>query len=146
MLYDPSNPVVLLCVKGIETEHGGDPEKADALYRQAWDQAGSDVERFTAAHYLARTQKTPQDELKWNLVALEHADRVIDEQLGPVYPSLYLNVAKSYEALGDSTQALGYYLRAQDCADALDDTGYGKMIRSGIAAGLQRVTGAGQTK
>jgi tetratricopeptide (TPR) repeat protein len=140
MIYDPSNPVVQLCVKGIETEQGGDVEKADTLYRQAWEQAVSDVELFTAAHYLARTQKDPQDELKWNLVALAHADMVKDEQLGPVYPSLFLNVAKSYEALGDAAQALLYYRKAQESAGALDDSGYGKMIRSGIAAGLQRVT------
>jgi tetratricopeptide (TPR) repeat protein len=139
MLYDPSNAVVQLCVKGIETEQGGDLEKADALYRQAWEQAVSDFERFTAAHYLARTQGDPQDELKWNLVALEHADRITDDQLGPVYPSLYLNVGKSYEALGDAGKALDYYRRANDCAGALDDSGYGKMIRGGIAAALQRV-------
>ncbi|MES1249712.1 MAG: hypothetical protein ABUL46_03465, partial [Chitinophaga rupis] len=72
MHYLPFNPVVQLCVKGIGTEYGGAPEQADA-----------------------------GEALKWNLLALEYARKVDAAEVTSFLPSLYLNVAKSYEDLKD---------------------------------------------
>ncbi len=141
MLYDPSNPVVQLCVKGIEIEYGGDLEKAHGLYREAWELAGTDLEFLTAAHYLARVQTDPGETLKWNLVALEYARKTDHPDTRAFYPSLYLNVGKSYEDLENFKKAYEYYLVAHNCSVELPDDGYGNMIRKGVLAGLERLKG-----
>ena len=141
MLYHPSNPVVQLCVRGIETENSGDLEKANALYREAWQLANNDLEFITAAHYLARVQSDPGESLGWNLMALEYANKTEDQDITSFYPTLYLNVAKSYEDLGNLREAYDHYLLAQTCAHDLPDDGYGNMIRKGVGAGLERLKG-----
>jgi tetratricopeptide (TPR) repeat protein len=139
MLYDPSNPVVQLCVIGIETEYSGDLEKAHALYQEAWGMANTDLEFLTAAHYLARVQTDPAASLDWNLLAIEHAGKTDHPEIMAFYPSLYLNVGKSYEDLGDMQKAYDYYLLAQSHSNHLADDGYGNMIRKGVLAGLNRL-------
>jgi tetratricopeptide (TPR) repeat protein len=140
MLYDPSNPVVQLCAQGIETEYGGDIDKAGALYRQAWERANCPLEWSTAAHYLARVQTDPAESLRWNMLALEQAGLVGGEEVGAVYPSLELNVAHAYEKLGDREKALEHYRLAERAAETgLPTDGYGEMIRKGIGAGLERM-------
>lgn len=142
MPYDPNNPVVLLCVQGMDAEGRADYEEAHRLFQQAWDISTNDFEAHTAAHYLARNQKDLNDKLYWNLEALNRAKLVQDEGIAAHYPSLYLNVAKSYEDLGDYPKAKDYYKQAMESCDALPDTGYANMIRSGINAGFKRVTNA----
>lgn len=139
MLYDPSNPMVQLCVKGIETELSGALEKAAALYQEAWQLAGNDLEYATAAHYLARVQTDAVEALRWNLLALEYAEKVNGKEALALFPSLYLNAAKSYEAIGSLQEAHNYYLLADKYKDQLPEDGYGKMIRKGIGAGLERI-------
>jgi hypothetical protein len=111
------------------------------LYREAWQLANNDLEFFTAAHYLARVQPDPGESLRWNLVALEYASKTADLDITSFYPSLYLNVAKSYEDLGNFPEAHDYYLLAHNCIHDLPDDGYGNMIRKGIGAGLERLKG-----
>ena len=144
MLYDPANPVVQLCVKGIETEYAGDLEKADALYREAWGLAKTDLEKMTVAHYLARTQGDAPGILHWNLLALDHAGKIeagekMTPEVAALYPSLHLNVAKSFEDGNDSEKAQEHYLLAHRYTKDLPADGYGEMIRKGIAAGLARI-------
>ena len=132
-------PVVLLCVQGMDAEGEADYDKAHQLFKQAWDMANNDFEASTAAHYLARNQKDPNDKLKWNLEALNLAHRVEHDGVQGYYPSLYLNVAKSYEDLGDRINAIHYYEQAAESCEHLPDTGYADMIRSGVDSGLKRV-------
>ena len=73
MQFDPKNKVVQLCAQGMQTEGEGETAEAHALFQQAWDIAQNDFEAFTAAHYLARNQPDPKDNLKWNLEALNRA-------------------------------------------------------------------------
>jgi len=138
MQYDPNNAVVLLCVQGMDAEGRADYHEAHRLFQQAWDMASNDFEAFTAAHYLARNQKDPNDNLKWNLEALNLANKIPNKSIMAL-PSLYLNVAKSYEDLGDFVKAKAYYEQGAESAKALPDISYGDMIRSGINAGLERV-------
>lgn len=136
MQFDPENKVVKLCAEGMNVE--GEPEKARALFQQAWDIATSDFEAFTAAHYLARHQNSPEDTLKWNLEALHRAKRVQDDEINQVYPSLYLNVGKSYEDMGDRPQAREHYELASGYVSFLPAGGYGDMIKAGVTNGLHR--------
>jgi rifampin ADP-ribosylating transferase len=139
MLYDPANPVVQLCAQGIEMEHTGDPVRAADLYRQAWEKSGAPLEKCTAAHYLARVQPAPAESLRWNLLALEQVELVTGEDIGVLYPSLQLNVAHGYEQMGDLVKALEHYALAKRACVSLAEDGYGKMIRGGIEAGLERL-------
>lgn len=140
MQFDPNNKVVQLCVQGMQIEAEGNIEEAHILFLKAWEIAENDMEAFTAAHYVARNQKAPEDELKWNLEALNRANAIKDQDLNGNYPSLYLNVGKSYETLGDFTAAAGFYKLAADFAVHLPPGGYGDMTRGGINAALDRVS------
>jgi len=139
MEFDQNNAVVQLCVKGMTAEGEGKIEEAKQLFQQAWDTATNNFEAFTAAHYLARNQQDINIELKWNLEALRLADTLEQDGMNGHYPSLYLNVAKSYETLGDHGQAAHFYQKAAESSEYLPVGGYTDMIRSGIAAGLKRV-------
>lgn len=139
MEFDPNNAVIKLCVEGMNAEGEGNIGEAQRLFQHAWDIATNDFEKFTAAHYLARNQKDPNDNLKWNLEALTHADAIKEDGLKGHYPSLYLNVGKSYETLGDMEEAAHYYQLAADSSADLPAGKYTDMIRSGISTGLQRV-------
>jgi hypothetical protein len=142
MLYDPTNPVVQHCAKGIGIEHAGDLMAAGELYRQAWEKASCPPEACTAAHYLARVQNDPAESLRWNLFALEQAALVTGEDIDVIYPSLHLNVAHGYEQTGDPAhraKALEHYILAERACDSLAADGYGRMIRKGVEAGLARM-------
>jgi hypothetical protein len=138
MPFDPDNRVIKLCVDGMNAEARGEHNEASRLFQAAWDQSTSDFERFTSAHYLARTQQNPQDRLQWNLQALSFARAIEDDDMKVHYPSLYLNIAKSYEALEDDTNARINYALAAEHSTFLPEGNYGDVIRSGIGAGLQR--------
>lgn len=139
MLFDPSNNIVNLCTQGMIFESKDELEQAHYIFQQAWDLAASDFERFTAAHYLARNQKDPLERLKWNMDALEYAKNIQHEEILTVYPSLYLNVGRSYEEVSNLFEANKYYHLASDNCKYLKDDPYGRMITSGIKNGLERI-------
>jgi len=58
-------------------------------------------EASVAAHYLARQQPSAEETFRWNKEALERADAAGDGRIEAFYPSLYLNMGKSHEDLGD---------------------------------------------
>jgi tetratricopeptide (TPR) repeat protein len=139
MQFDPNNNVIKLCAQGMEMEAEGKPEKAGDLFLQAWTEATNKFEKFTAAHYVARHQKTIADKLKWDLMALELALKINDETIKGSYPSLYLNVAKCYEDLNEPDNARENYELALSFTNLLPDDGYGHMIKGGIMNGIERV-------
>ena len=134
----PENPVVKLCVAGMQAEGRGDPEGARRLFAEAWDTAGDNFEACIAAHYLARHQPTPQDELWWNEESLRLAEAVGDRRVAYFFPSLWLNVGRSHEVLGHAADAKQYYDLAAAGAEALPVNRYGTIVRDGAAAGQQR--------
>ena len=110
MVYmDTENPVINLCIKGTRAEFAGRPAEARTLYRQAWEAAQDDFEACIAAHYVARHQPRLEDALHWNQVALDRAIAVGDERVESLYPSLYVNLGRSHELLGQQTEARRYY-------------------------------------
>ncbi len=52
--------------------------------------------------------------LRWNQEALARADAVGDERVHNFYPSLYVNMGRSYEVLGNWAEARRYYKLAAD--------------------------------
>jgi tetratricopeptide (TPR) repeat protein len=113
---DVTNPIIQLCVQGALAEFEHRTDDARALYQQAWDLHSDDYEACIAAHYLARFQNTPEETLRWNQSALAHADAAGDERVREFYPSLYLNLGRSNEVLGNQNEAQRYY----DLAAELD--------------------------
>jgi tetratricopeptide (TPR) repeat protein len=114
VLIDPDNPVVRLCLAGSQAEFEHRLDDAQRLYQQAWDIATDDYEACIAAHYMARHQSNPEETLRWNQIALDRADTSDLDRVGEFYPSLYLNLGRSYEVLGQHVEAQHYYDRAAE--------------------------------
>ncbi len=104
MHFDPNNNIVKLCAEGMDLEGEGKKE-AKMLFQQAWNEAANDVEKFTAAHYVARHQPTVEDKLKWDETALQLAVKIDDQNMKGTYPSLYINIAKCYEDMNNFDNA-----------------------------------------
>jgi hypothetical protein len=141
MTMDPANPVVALCVAGMERE--GTPDEARALFARAWQARRDDYEAAVAAHFLARHQPTPADTLHWNEVALRHGEAVPDGRADELMASLYLNVGDSYLAVGRRDAAAAAAARAAVCAAALPADGYRELVERGIRGLHQRLGGNG---
>jgi tetratricopeptide (TPR) repeat protein len=105
MEFNPNNIVIQLCIQGMEMEEKGRPEEASKLFLQAWNEATNDFEKFTAAHYVARHQKTVSDKLQWYKTALQLASSINNDAVKGAFASLYLNIAKCYDDLGDLNNA-----------------------------------------
>ena len=105
MEFNPNNNVVKLCVQGMDMEGKGKPEEASRLFLQAWNEATKDFEKFIAAYYVARHQKNVPDKLKWLETALQAALKINNDNVKGAFPSLYSNIAKCYEELGDFDNA-----------------------------------------
>ncbi len=106
---DLTNPVIQLCMDGTRAEFEHRLEDARSLYQQAWEARTDDYDACIAAHYVARFQDSTDESLRWNQIALEHADAVKDERVKDFYPSLYLNLGRSYELVGNPSEAQRYY-------------------------------------
>ena len=130
MPIDPNNPVVLLCVAGMERD--GVPDEARRLFQQAWDARRDDYEAAIAAHYLARHQATPADTFRWNELAVTHAERVTDGRVTGMFPSLYLNLANSQIALLRFEEARATIARAREQLATLPSDGYREFLSHGI--------------
>jgi len=130
MPIDPNNPVVLLCAAGMERD--GEPEEARRLFQQAWDARRNDYDAAIAAHYLARHQATPHETLRWNSLAVTHAERVVDGRTTELFPSLYLNLASSLTALGRLDEAREIIGRAKERLEGLRADGYRDFLAIGI--------------
>jgi hypothetical protein len=131
---DPDNQVVRLCMRGMEAERAQRPDDARALFEQAWEARSSDYEGCIAAHYLARQQPDDDAAFRWNLTALRLAGsaEATDDEVRGFYPSLHLNMASSYQLLGDRTAANAHLTAADRRIAAVPDGPYKDMVRTGI--------------
>ena len=105
MEFNPLNTIIQLCMQGMKLEEMDQPEQAAAIFFQAWNEATNDFEKFLAAWYLARRQLNVSDRLQWYQTALRLALKLKDDAVKGAFPSLYVNMAKCYEELGDLVNA-----------------------------------------
>jgi tetratricopeptide (TPR) repeat protein len=103
--FDPRNPIIQLCMKGMALEESGNLDDAMDVFLKAWDQTSDDYERFIVAYHLGIRQKSVDDKLKWMEKSLGFALKINDENVRSAYPTLYLNIAKCYEELNDTENA-----------------------------------------
>jgi rifampin ADP-ribosylating transferase len=123
MEFSPNNNVIKLCVQGMGMEEKDKPEEASRLFLQAWNEATNDFEKFTAAFYVARHQKSITDKLKWFETSLQFALRINDDTVTSAFPSLYFNIAKCYDDLNDAVNAKKNYEAATLFKGKLTDKG-----------------------
>jgi len=114
-----------------------DAEKLGEL----WEEAEDPFQRCVIAHHMADLQVRAEDELAWDLRALEAAGEVTDQRVKAhdsalavrgFYPSLHLNLAASYQKTGDKARARSHVAEAQGYLDALAPDAYGDMIRGAL--------------
>jgi hypothetical protein len=123
MEFDPRNNVIKLCVQGMGMEEKGKPEEASRLFLQAWKEATNDFEKFTAAYFVARHQKSVQDKLKWLETSLQFALKINDVTVNAAFPALYANIASCYLDLGDLDNAKKNKEKANSFTDNPSDPG-----------------------
>lgn len=123
MEFNPSNPVVQLCIQGLGMEEKGQPEEAGRLFMQAWNEAADDFGKFTAAYHVARLQKNVSDRLKWNETALQLALSINNDAVKGAFAGLYKKIAKCYEELGDPVRAKKNYELATSAVHKPSDKG-----------------------
>ena len=97
---------------GSRAELEGRRADAYALYAQAWEAVTDDYEACIAAHYVARGATEPGEIFRWNRIALDRAVTADDERVQPFCPSLYLNMGRSHELLGEQAEAERFYALA----------------------------------
>ena len=123
MEFNPGNNIVKLCMQGMGMEENDKPEEAGRIFLQAWNEAADDFEKFLAAFYVARHQKTVPDNLKWLETALQFALKINDEAVKAVFPLLYSSIAECYERLNEPGKAKKNYELAASFKDKPSDTG-----------------------
>lgn len=123
MDFNPNNPIVKLCLQGMDAEAKGNIDDASHIFSKAWQEATSDLEKFLAAYYVARCQKNTADKLVWTETALQFAIQTNDEGVKAAFPTLYTSIAKCYEALNDPINAKKNYERAEAAKNAPSDKG-----------------------
>ena len=123
MEFNPNNPVIQLCMQGLDTEEKGQHEVAKRLFFQAWNEATNDFEKFIAAHFIARHQQDIPNKLTWLHTALEHGLNVNTDAVKSALPTLYTNMAQCYATLGDADNERKYRGLAVSAGDQLPDKG-----------------------
>jgi len=123
MEFNPSNNVIKVCIQGMTLEEQGKLDEASLLFLRAWNEATNDFEKYIAAYYIARYQETVPDKLKWLETSLQFALKIDDVTVHSAFPSLYSNIAKCYEELGDPDDAKKNYELAASSADKPSDDG-----------------------
>jgi rifampin ADP-ribosylating transferase len=93
----------------MDMKEKGKLELANKIFLQAWNEATDEFEKFIAAHFVARHKKNVPDKSIWFKTSLTHALKINDDTVTSAFPSLYSNIAKCYEDLGDTAEAKRNY-------------------------------------
>jgi tetratricopeptide (TPR) repeat protein len=113
---DSRTLVRYLLERGRVYNSSGNVEDAKRLFLQAFDLASKSKEEFfavDAAHMVAIVE-SPENQLEWNLKALELAEKSTDERARDWKGSLYNNLGWTYFDQGDYQEALFMFEKALD--------------------------------
>jgi rifampin ADP-ribosylating transferase len=121
--FDPNNAIIKLCMSGLGLEDSGNSEDAITMFHKAWHEATNDYERFIASYHIACIQKSISNKLKWMKTSLQCALKINDDNVKSAYSTLYLNIAKCYEELGDSENAKRNYELSNSAKGAPSEIG-----------------------
>jgi hypothetical protein len=116
----------------VELGRTGDRATARAQLLALWDTSTEPQTRCVIAHFLADLQDKTEDELTWDLRALELVAE--DSWL----PSLHLSLADDYRRLGNTELAKQHLALGEEHMSLLGPDAYGDVVR----AGLQHITDA----
>lgn len=105
MEFNPNNKVVKLSLQGMAMEEKGQTAEAGQLFLEAWNEATEDLEKFIAAYHVARNHQNAAEKLNWFETALAFALKINSDTVNSALPSLYLNIAKCWEALNEPEKA-----------------------------------------
>lgn len=105
MEFSPNNPVIQRCLQAMAADANGQPEEARKILLQACQEATNDFEKFIAAHLAGRHEQDPHEQLKWLDKALEAGKKADSVSVQTALPSLYRDMARCYDALGDKGKA-----------------------------------------
>jgi tetratricopeptide (TPR) repeat protein len=116
--------------------HRGDREEARQALEDIWDGLGEEGNAFyrcVAAHYIADMQDDLQEELAWDIRALEIADaHAGDPSIRAFLPSLHLNLADCYRLMGDFDKAGEHADKGMELSAVLGNDRYGHTVREGL--------------
>jgi hypothetical protein len=110
----------------VELGRAGDRETARTQLTALWEACDDRQTRCAIAHYLADVQDETEDELSWDLRALEYM-----EDVGWL-PSLHLNLADDYRRLSQAALAEEHLSAARAHLSGLPEGAYGDLVRSGV--------------
>lgn len=148
-----ADPILIRISDAAALGHRGDPSGARRALAGLWAEVGDQgdpLHRLALAHALADVQEDPAEELRWDKRALEAAADVSDERaqeagmatsVAALYPSLHLNIGDAYRKLGQLEDAARHCAAGLAAASALDDDGYGALVRGGLERLARRVEG-----
>jgi tetratricopeptide (TPR) repeat protein len=103
-----------LLERGRVFNSSGDKAKARPLFLAAWEKAvpaGEDFYAIDAAHMMAIVEP-PQQQMAWNLKAVEIAEKTGDERARNWLGSLYNNIGWTYHDAGQYDEALDTFQKA----------------------------------
>ena len=123
MDFDPANRIVQLCLQGNEIEEKGDPDGARLVFNRAWQESTTDLERFIAAHFVARNEPSPPDQLRWLETMLALGLKMGDAAARSALPGLYHRIGACHEELTDEEKARLSYDLAASYSTTPDDPG-----------------------
>jgi catechol 2,3-dioxygenase-like lactoylglutathione lyase family enzyme len=79
MDIDPANPIVALCVRGMQAEAEHRSDDARVLFQRAWDAHSSEYEASIAAHFLARQQQAPTYAASMTVKRMDNVGIVVED-------------------------------------------------------------------
>lgn len=116
---------------------------------QEWSERDAPLQRCTIAHFLADTEDDPDEELAWDLRALEVAtgsqdqnQDAIDPDMAGFLPSLHLNVGDAYRRTGDTLRARRHAKYGLERSARAQHDGYDGAIRAGLERLSDRLLGS----
>jgi len=123
MEFGPNNPVVKLCLQGLSLEANGQLQLATESFREAWNAASADHERFIVSYHLARMQNAAADRLRWHQTALQHAAKSKRSAVQSAMPSLHTEIARCHDELHQPQAAQEHRALAVSSANTPLDKG-----------------------